>query len=72
MRGFPSEGVKGEAAHGVALPPRAAGGFYLGLAPATAGDRDGTRADADGAMALTSVLALTAVEEPVQNAGTKT
>ena len=27
VRGFPSEGDKGEAAHGVALPPRAAGGF---------------------------------------------
>jgi hypothetical protein len=40
----------GEAAHGVALPPGAAGGFYLGLAvPATAGDGDGTRADADAA-----------------------
>ena len=50
VRGFPSEGDKGEAAHGVALPPRAAGGFYLGLAiPATAGDGDGTRADADAA-----------------------
>ena len=50
VRGLPSEGDKGEAAHGVALPPRAAGGFYLGLAiPATAGDGDGTRADADAA-----------------------
>ena len=31
-------------------PPGAAGGFYLDLAvPATPGDRDGTRADADAA-----------------------
>ena len=46
----PGRGIRGEAAHGVALPPGAAGGFYLDLAvPATPGDGDGTRADADAA-----------------------